>query len=131
MAIERDEELMAQVAMGRREPLGILLRRYGSPLLSFIQRMIGADPHPTQELFQESFVAVGNQRRDYQFPWPSRRWLFGIALNKCRREFRRPGGVSLPPDLGVLAALPAAEPGPTEAAISAETATIVQKAILE
>jgi len=130
MAIERDEELMAQVAMGRREPLGILLRRYGSPLLSFIQRMIG-DRHRSEELFQEAFLAVWNQRRDYQFPWPFRRWLFGIALNKCRREFRRPGGVSLPPDFGVLAALPAAEPGPTEAAISAETATIVQKAILD
>src|SRR5262249_32494482 len=39
--VETDEQLMAQVAQSGREALGILLRRYANPLLTFIRRMIG------------------------------------------------------------------------------------------
>src|SRR5712675_822228 len=94
--IETDEQLMAQVAENCRDPLAILLRRYASPLLTFIQRMIG-DRHQSEELFQEVFLAVWTQRRQYQFPRPFRAWLYGIAINKCRASFRgvRPHSVVL------------------------------------
>ena len=51
-----DERLMQQVALGKRECVGTLLRRHASELLTFIQRMIG-DRHRSEDLFQEVFLA--------------------------------------------------------------------------
>jgi len=59
-----DERLMQQVALGKRECVGTLLRRHASELLTFIQRMIG-DRHRSEELFQEVFLAVWTRRRTY------------------------------------------------------------------
>ena len=84
---ERDEWLMAQLARGEREYLEPLVRRYASPLLTFIRRMIG-DRHRSEELFQEVFLAVWTKREQYQFPRSFRAWLFGIAVNKCRADYR-------------------------------------------
>src|SRR5215471_19818173 len=84
---ERDEWLMGQVALGKRDHLEPLVRRYANPLLTFIQRMIG-DRHRSEELFQEVFLAVWVKRHQYQFPRPFKPWLYQIALNKCRASFR-------------------------------------------
>src|SRR5262245_49892609 len=62
---ERDEWLMGQVALGKRECLEPLVRRYASPLLTFIRRMVG-DAHRSEELFQDVFLAVWNKRTQYQ-----------------------------------------------------------------
>ena len=56
-AAEPDEQLMLQVCTGRREAVSVLLRRYASRLLTFIERMVG-DRHRGEELFQEVFPAV-------------------------------------------------------------------------
>src|SRR5262245_46045978 len=126
--VETDEQLMAQVALNSRDPLGILLRRYASPLLTFIQRMIG-DRHRSEELFQEVFLAVWTDRRRYQFPRPFRAWLYGIALNKCRNDFRRHRSFRLAPGELTLVTVAAGVGGPSEAAVATETAAIVQSAV--
>jgi hypothetical protein len=41
---DSDEGLMRQVALGRPEAVHALLRRYASPLLTFIQRTVGRRP---------------------------------------------------------------------------------------
>lgn len=134
--VESDEQLMAQVAVGQREPLGILLRRYGGPLLTFIQRMVG-DRHRSEELFQDVFLAVWKNRRQYQFPRPFRSWLFGIAVNKCRGEFRvaRFNTVTFDEQAGYLAtgqpySATAQPAGPSDAAMAVETSAIVQTAVM-
>lgn len=88
MMHERDEWLMSQVALGRHEALEALVRRHANPLLTFIRRMVG-DYHRSEELFQDVFVAVWQKRRQYQGPRSFRAWLYAIALNTCRAEFRR------------------------------------------
>lgn len=124
---ERDEWLMAQVALGKREYLEPLIRRYASPLLTFIRRMVG-DAHRSEELFQDVFLAVWVKRKQYQFPRPFKPWLFGIALNKCRASFRQH---ALPTaDLSDEAGLaPASELSPAERVITQETAAIVSAAV--
>jgi RNA polymerase sigma-70 factor (ECF subfamily) len=123
-----DEWLMQAVAQGRREPLSTLLRRHASPLLTFIQRMIG-DRHRAEELFQEVFLAVWTHRGNYQYPRRFRPWLFGIAINKCRADFRKP--VLKPAALDDESAelVVAAGPSPAEAAVAAETAKLVAAAV--
>src|SRR5690242_2941488 len=86
---DRDEELMAEVARGNREALEPLIRRYATPLLTFIRHMAG-DAHTSEELFQEVFLAVWRKRALYTYPQPFKAWLYAIALNKCRAAFRRP-----------------------------------------
>src|SRR6516162_8034908 len=86
-ADDRDEYLMARVQHGQPELLERLLRRHASPLLTFLQRMAG-DRHRGEELFQEVFLAVWRKRHQYLYPRPFKPWLYAIALNRCRAEFR-------------------------------------------
>lgn len=85
---DRDETLMARLALGEREYMECLVRRHGAPLLAFITRMVG-DEHLSQDLFQEVFLAVWAKRRLYEFPRPFKPWLYAIAVNKCHTRFRR------------------------------------------
>ncbi len=123
-----DERLMQQVALGKRECVGMLLRRHASELLTFIQRMIG-DRHRSEELFQEVFLAVWTARRRYQYPRPFRPWLFGIATNKCRAAFRKPVPFPVVPDESPAVSAVTPDPSPVEAAIASETATLVAAAV--
>src|SRR5438552_136846 len=89
-ALERDEWLMGQVVAGRADLMEPLVRRYATPLLTFIRRMVG-DVHRSEELFQEAFLAVWAKRQQYRFPMPFKPWLYKIAVNKCRASFRVKG----------------------------------------
>ncbi len=122
-----DEELMLRVAAGNREAMSPLVRRYASPLLTFIRRMTG-NWHRAEELFQEAFLAVWENRGRYQYPRVFRPWLFGIAANKCRADFRKAAGLPEPFPDG-LDPPAVGEPSPVEAAISTETATLVTQAV--
>src|SRR5262249_55875039 len=124
---ERDEWLMGQVALGKRDHLEPLVRRYASPLLTFIRRMIG-NAHKSEELFQEVFLAVWSKRKQYEFPRPFKAWLYAIALNKCRAAFRaRPNLFTEfdddPP--------PATDPSPADTLIATETASLVAAAVAQ
>lgn len=125
---ERDEWLMAQVTLGKREHVAPLVRRYAGPLLSFIRHLV-RDPHRSEELFQEVFLTVWLKRAQYEIGRPFRPWLYAIALNRCRAEFRGRGEecVSLNGD-GV--APPAdASPSPEESAVATERAALVVTAV--
>jgi RNA polymerase sigma-70 factor (ECF subfamily) len=123
---ERDEWLMAQAALGEREPLELLVRRYAGPLVSFLTRMAG-DRYRGEELFQEVFLTVWRKRRQYQFPRPFKAWLYTIAVNKCRAAFRAAGRPEQPLDLA--AAPPAVAASPADVAIATETAALVARAV--
>ena len=126
-AHEPDEGLMADVARGHREPLDRLVRRYANPLLTFLMRMLG-DRHRSEELFQDVFLAVWTGRHKYCYPRPFRSWLFGIAMNKCRADFRGRARAAVADDYPTVA-LVSREPPPPEVAIDAETATLVATAV--
>lgn len=144
---ESDEWLMGQVRRGQRDALEKLVRRYASPLLTFLHRMCG-DRHKGEELFQEAFLRVWTKRSQYKLDKPFRSWLFAIAANLCRADHRRPslGAVSLDAlPAGKMPAAPvssgmssgAADDGPENgqggspvmAAIAVETAQIVEDAL--
>jgi len=122
---ERDEWLMVQVAQGKREHLEPLVRRYASPLLTFIQRMVG-DRHTSEDIFQEVFLAVWAKRHQYQFPRPFKAWLYTIAANKCHAQARG----RRPPMLALLD-----ESGPTtetgDPLVATETARLVAAGVAD
>ena len=123
----RDEALMAEVAQGKYETLETLIRRHATPLLSFLHRMTG-DYHRGEELFQEVFLAVWRKRGLYEYPRPFKNWLYAIAVNRCRSDFRRtalptePLAEDLPePLLG--------QSSPVTTALAAERAAIIAAAV--
>ena len=87
------------------------------------------DHHRGEELFQEVFLAVWRKRRQYQYPRPFKPWLYAIALNKCRASFRGRPTPSLPLDVEEAYTPAAPDASPADAAISTETAVLVDRAI--
>jgi RNA polymerase sigma-70 factor (ECF subfamily) len=114
------------VAAGSRPSLETLIRRWATPLLTFICHIV-RDRHRGEELFQEVFLAVWVKRRQYQFPRPFKPWLYAIALNKCRAEFRKRSTDDCPLDLDTTAA--SSEPSPADTLLATETATLVAAAV--
>jgi RNA polymerase sigma-70 factor (ECF subfamily) len=122
--VRDDEWLMAQAAQDRRDALEALVRRYASPLYSFIHHLVG-DAHKSEELFQEVFLALWAKRGQYWYPRPFRPWLYAIALNKCRASFRGPAARAALP----LEEVAVSGPSPTDTAIATETAELVATAV--
>jgi RNA polymerase sigma-70 factor (ECF subfamily) len=123
-----DAVLMREAALGDRRSLEKLVRRHANGLLTFITRMTG-DRHLGEELFQEVVLTVWQKRRQYDYPRPFKPWLYKIALNRCRLEFRRARLPAAELPVEDLAASP--EPSPVEAAIAVETETAVQSAVAQ
>jgi RNA polymerase sigma-70 factor (ECF subfamily) len=119
---DRDEWLMARVALGERECLATLVRRHATRLLTFIERMTG-DRHLAEELFQDVFLAVWVKRAQYQFPRPFKPWMYAIAANRCHAAGR---GRRLTASLDETPWQPASfAPSPEESAVATETAVLV------
>jgi len=127
-AHESDERLMQRVADGKREPLSILMRRYANPLLTFIHRMTG-DHHRSEELFQDVFLALWAGRRKYDYPRSFRAWLFGIAVNKCRADYRQRNEPLISLDNSNESVSVMSGTSPIEGAIASETVVLVENAI--
>lgn len=123
--VESDEWLMGRVRRGDRDALEKLVRRYASPLLTFIQRMLG-DRHRAEELFQETFLRVWTKRRQYKLTNTFRGWLFTIAANACRDDFRR-AKPTFRDDLDPTAS--ADDDDPTATAMRSETAAMVAESV--
>lgn len=125
---DADEWHMAQVALGKRQHLEPLVRRYASPLLTFIRRMVG-DAQRSEELFQDVFLRVWVKRSQYRFPRSFRSWLFAIAANHCRASFRR-GRLQLVSLQDGEVGEPAAQSAlPVDAAIATEHSVLVEQAV--
>jgi RNA polymerase sigma-70 factor (ECF subfamily) len=127
---QTDEWLMQQIASGDRQYLAPLVRRYASPLLTYIRRMIG-DLHRSEELFQEVFLAVWQKRKQYKYPRRFRSWLFAIATNRCRADFRRAVGKPATAVLANSANAVASESAldPSDALVATETSKLVESAV--
>ncbi len=127
---ETDEILMNQAAQGNHLCLEQLLKRYGNMLMTFLQRM-SRNEHRSGDLFQEVCLAVWRYRHTYKYPQKFKVWLFRIALNVYRSQFRRRLIWFLPfeteddnpwePSSN--------DPPPDEKAVATETACIVSEAV--
>jgi len=125
-----DEALMAAVVGGDRRAMETLLRRYGGPLLTFIRRMVG-DHHRAEELFQDVFLRVWTKRRQFRTGQPFRPWLYTIARNCCRADYRRMRKRQAAALQGEAAASAAPGPSPADALLMSESAGLVAAAVAQ
>src|SRR5258707_7268519 len=82
-----DVQLMLDVKAGDEQSFALLLKRYRSPLVNFLYRMV-RNREQAEDLAQEVFVRVYRARADYVPSAKFTTWLFRIATNLALNSLR-------------------------------------------
>jgi RNA polymerase sigma factor (sigma-70 family) len=82
-----DRALMERVQRGDEAALGGLMERWERPVKSVIARL-GLNASEAEELAQETFVRVWQQREKFRTGAEFRPWVFSIAVNLARNRLR-------------------------------------------
>ncbi|MBZ5642059.1 MAG: sigma-70 family RNA polymerase sigma factor [Acidobacteriia bacterium] len=82
-----DVQLMLDVKAGDDQSFELLLRRYRTPLVNFLYRMV-RDPGVAEELAQEVFLRVYRARKEYAPSAKFTTWMFRIATNLALNSVR-------------------------------------------
>ena len=83
-----DEELMNYYQAGTVEAFNLLVDRYSDPLSKYLYGFVG-DWERVADLLQETFMRVHRNRHSYQPIAKFSTWLYTIAGNLARSEYRR------------------------------------------
>ena len=82
-----DVQLMLDVKAGDDASFDFLLRKYRTPLVSFLHRMV-RDTATAEDLAQEVFLRVYRARKQYSPSAKFTTWLFRIATNLALNSVR-------------------------------------------
>ncbi len=78
---------MRRVQSGDEAALGALMERWELPLKAFVGRIV-LNASEAEELAQETFVRVWQQRERFRAGAEFRPWMFSIAVNLARNRLR-------------------------------------------
>lgn len=82
-----DAGLMRRVQSGDEAALGLLMQRWERPVKAVIARLV-FNAREAEDLAQETFVRVWQQRSRFHPEAPFRPWIFSIAVNLARNRLR-------------------------------------------
>ncbi len=82
-----DEQIIAQVMLGKRASLEILVERYHKLLFGYLYRLTNGNRPLAEDLVQETFLRV-LQQDSYQTQRPFKPWLYSIATHLAYDYFR-------------------------------------------
>lgn len=111
----RDEELMAAVMLGNIAALRPIVERYQTTLLRLFHRVLGADDATAEDLVQETFIRL-LQQRSFRPDRPFRPWLYTVASNLARDHRRAQARRPQSAGEEELLEIPDGGPGPHERA---------------
>jgi RNA polymerase sigma-70 factor (ECF subfamily) len=83
-----DKELMELIQSGDEKAFTELVARYQDRLLNFVGRIV-IDQETAEELIQETFLRIYNQKQSYTPEYAVSTWIYTIALNLARSELRK------------------------------------------
>lgn len=83
-----DEDLMALFQAGTVEAFDLLVSRYKDSLANYLYRFLG-DSKEVEDLLQETFMRVYRNRHSYRRIAKFSTWLYTIAGNLARSEYRK------------------------------------------
>lgn len=83
-----DKELMELIQAGDDKAFGVLVERFQDRLLNFVGRIV-TDRETAEELVQETFMRIFNQKNSYTPEYAVSTWIYTIALNLARSELRK------------------------------------------
>ena len=85
-----DEQLLVNYALGDQGAFAVLIQRYQQELFAFLARFV-ADSAAADDLFQETFIQVHRNAKNFDPERKFRPWLFTIAANRARDHLRATG----------------------------------------
>ncbi len=125
------------VAQDDHQAFTRLVRRWEGPIYRLCARLT-ADPHRGEDLKQETFLRLFEHRKAYQPTARFSTYLWRIALNLCRDEFRRQErrrqfirDDTVDPNDEHAGFPPADVPGPDLCAARMEERDLVRRALLQ
>ena len=83
-----DEELLSNSLEGNRVAFDLLIDRYYDRLYGYLLRFL-KDPEMAEDLLQETFLRVWRKRGDFKHIASFSTWIYTIAGNLARSEWRR------------------------------------------
>lgn len=83
-----DEQLMQRLAQGQTVAFNELYDRYHHRMLRYFFRMLHGDETRAQDLLQDLFLKVIEKADSYNSGYSFQSWIFTIASNMCKNEFR-------------------------------------------
>ena len=84
-----DEKLMALIKKGDRVAFDEIYNRYAKRLLIYFYRMLNSDESKAQDFLQDIFLKVIEKPKRYKEKSRFSTWIFAVAHNMCRNEYRR------------------------------------------
>jgi RNA polymerase sigma-70 factor (ECF subfamily) len=85
-----DEALMQAIASRQERAFAELYDRYSSRIYRFIFRMLQRDDARAEDLTQELFLKIIEKPHLFNPEKSFKTWVYTLAANLCRNEFRRP-----------------------------------------
>lgn len=84
-----DEQLMLQYCAGSQQSFNELYMRFSERLLHYFYRMLGHSEEKAQDFLQDIFLKLVEKPDSYNASQPFSTWLFSVANNMCKNEYRR------------------------------------------
>lgn len=84
-----DESLMKLVADGDELAFGAIYDRYSGRLMNYFHKMLWRDRERAEDMTQNIFLKIAKKPSSYNPERPFKTWLFSVANNMCKNEYRR------------------------------------------
>lgn len=86
-----DEDLMALVAQGDVPAFDELYRRYHKRLHGYLLKMLHGDADLAEDFLQDLFLKLIEKPHLFAPGYKLKTWLYTLATNLCKNEYRRRG----------------------------------------
>ncbi len=83
-----DKDLMELIQAGDDKAFRELVIRFQDRLMNFVGRIV-TDKETSEEIVQETFLRIFNQKQSYTPQYAVSTWIYTIALNLSRSELRK------------------------------------------
>jgi len=84
-----DEELMQLVVKKDAKAFSELYDRYSQMALNFFFKMLWKDREKSEDFMQDLFMKIVQKPELYNSARPFKTWLFSVANNMCKNEYRK------------------------------------------
>jgi RNA polymerase sigma-70 factor (ECF subfamily) len=85
----KDEQLMAAIINGDQAAFSELYSRFNKRLYYFFIRMLGNDNEIANDFLQDIFLKIIYKPELYNPEYKFSNWVFSIAHNMCKNEYRK------------------------------------------
>jgi len=82
---------MQQIVSGDQAAFSELYNRYKDRMYYYFYRMLGNSPDQANDFLQELFMKIVEKPESYNPAYTFHTWLYSVANNMCKNEYRRRG----------------------------------------